>query len=105
MGSTEKGNAGAKGNTWGERVEECGEVRWRRDLERDCSKEFWEGKCGTNMESMETKRSTGRKKSTETKGSMGTKGSTQKKQEMQGKKVVQGEKDRGMWGSTLEEGP
>ena len=50
MGSTgtkgSKGkNAGGKGSTWKERVDGCGEVRWRRDLEGACSTGFWEGKC------------------------------------------------------------
>ena len=49
-GSTGKGNAGGKGSTREERVEGCGEVRWRRDLEQTDSTGFWEGKCGTKRE-------------------------------------------------------
>ena len=42
------GNEGKYGkeSTRQERVEVCGEVRWRRDLEQACSPGFWEGKCG-----------------------------------------------------------
>ena len=35
-----------KGSTWKERVEGCGEVRCRRDMERACSTGFWEEECG-----------------------------------------------------------
>ena len=49
-GSTRKGNVGWKGSTWEERVEGCEEIRWRRDLERACSKGFWERKCEIKRE-------------------------------------------------------
>ena len=40
--STGKGNAGGKESTWEERVERCGEVRWRRDMD------FGRGSAGEN---------------------------------------------------------
>ena len=64
-GSTEKGKAGGKGSTWEERIEGCGEVRWRRYLERACSTGFWEGKCGTKREVWGIERSVGGKERTE----------------------------------------
>ena len=47
-----------------ERVEKCGEVRWRRDLGRACSTGFWEGKCRTKRKVREIEESSGGKEST-----------------------------------------
>ena len=50
QGSTgEKEKGKGKGN----------EVRWRENLKQACSTGFWEGKCGTNMESTGTKENMG----------------------------------------------
>ena len=40
------------------RVEGCGEVRWRRDLVRASSTEFWKGKCGRKRKCENVERDT-----------------------------------------------
>ena len=49
--STGKRNAGGKGITWEERVEECGEVRWSGHAQQD----FGRGSAGQNVKYRELK--------------------------------------------------